>query len=142
MTSGDNLLKNRSRASTSEYKQLPINCPLFQNTVKLTDKFLQESRNLKLENRYSILSQTKQSCFGTGNLEKVKVCGFKYIQVHSKQGNFWKKETITLYLNVSLNTILSTDIYVDLEQEVCVPSRSEYIRLLAIILDLPSEYDK
>ena len=33
--SGDNLLKNRSRASTSEYKQLPINLRLFQNTVKL-----------------------------------------------------------------------------------------------------------
>ena len=52
-----------------------------------------------------------------------------------------KKEMIILSLNVSLNTILSTDIYVDLEQEVCVPSRSEYIRLIAIILDLPSEYD-
>ena len=36
-----------------------------------------------------------------------------------------KKEMIILSLNVSLNTILSTDIYVDLEQEVCVPSRSE-----------------
>ena len=52
-----------------------------------------------------------------------------------------KKEMIILSLNVSLNTILSIDIYVDLEQEVCVPSRSEYIRLIAIILDLPSEYD-
>ena len=52
-----------------------------------------------------------------------------------------KKEMIILSLNVSLNTILSTDIYVDLEQEVCVPSRSEYIRLIAIIRDLPSEYD-
>ena len=68
--------------------------------------------------------------------------GFKCIQVHSKQGNFWKKETIILYLNLSLNTILSTDIYVALEQKLCVPSSSEYIRLLAIILDLPSEYDK
>ena len=46
---------------------------------------------------------------------------------------------IILSLNVSLNTILSTDIYVVLEQEVCVPSRSEYIRLIAIILDLPSK---
>ena len=47
------------------------------------------------------------------------------------------------YLNVSLHdhTILSTDIYVALEQEVCLPSRSKYIRLIAIILDLPSEYD-
>ena len=44
-------------------------------------------------------------------------------------------------LNVSFNTILSTDIYVALEQELCLPSRSEYIRLIAIILDLPSEYD-
>ena len=63
------------------------------------------------------------------------------IQVHSKHGNCRKKEMIILSLNVSLNTILSTYIYVDLEQEVCVPSRSEYIRLIAIILDLPSEYD-
>ena len=64
-----------------------------------------------------------------------------YPEVHSKQENFRKRETIILCLNMSLNTILSTDIYVDLEQEVCVPSRSEYIRLIAIILDLPSEYD-
>ena len=64
-----------------------------------------------------------------------------YIQVHSKQENFWEKETIILYLNVSLNTILSTDTYVALEEELCLPSRSEYIRLIAIILDLPSEYD-
>ena len=41
-TSGDNLLKNRPRASTSKYKQLPINLRLFQNTVKFS---LQESRN-------------------------------------------------------------------------------------------------
>ena len=33
--SGDNLFKNRPRASTTEYKQLPINLRLFQNTVKL-----------------------------------------------------------------------------------------------------------
>ena len=43
--------------------------------------------------------------------------GFKCIQVHSKQGNFCKKETIILYINVSLNTILSTDIYAALVQE-------------------------
>ena len=49
---------------------------------------------------------------------KVKVSGFKCIQVHSKQEKFWKKETIILYLNVSLNTILSPDIYVALEQEL------------------------
>ena len=46
-------------ASTGEYKQLPINWRFFQNTVKFPDKFLQESRNLKLTNRYSILSHTK-----------------------------------------------------------------------------------
>ena len=33
--SGGNLFKNRPRASTSKYKQLPINLRLFQNTVKL-----------------------------------------------------------------------------------------------------------
>ena len=45
-------------------------------------------------------------------------------------------------LNVSFNTILSTDIYVALEQELCLPSRSEYIRLFwtcraSTISDLP-----
>ena len=44
-------------------------------------------------------------------------------------------------LNVSFNTILNTDIYVALEQELCLPSRSEYIRLLVSRLGLPSEYD-
>jgi len=38
--SGDNLQFFRSRASTSEYEQLPINCRLFQNTVNLQDKCL------------------------------------------------------------------------------------------------------
>ena len=53
-----------------------------------------------------------------------------------------KKEMIILSLNVSLNTILSTDIYVALEEELCLPSRSGYLLLIAkIILDLPSEYD-
>ena len=33
---GDNLLKNRSLASTSKYKQLPINRRLFQNTINCT----------------------------------------------------------------------------------------------------------
>ena len=45
MNSADNFLKNRSRVSTSEYKQLPINWQLFQNTVKLLDK---REQNLKL----------------------------------------------------------------------------------------------
>ena len=53
--SGDNLFKNRSLESTSEYKQLPINWRLFENTVKLPNKFLHERRNLKLKNRYQIL---------------------------------------------------------------------------------------
>ena len=38
-TSGGNLFKNRPRASTSEYKQPPINLRLFQNTVKFLDNF-------------------------------------------------------------------------------------------------------
>ena len=46
-------------ASTGEYKQLPINWRLFENTVKLPDKFLQESIYLKLKNRYPILSRQK-----------------------------------------------------------------------------------
>ena len=45
------------------------------------------------------------------NLKKVKVNGFKCIQVHSKHGNFRKTEMIILSLNMSLNTIF-TDIYV------------------------------
>ena len=43
-TSGDNLLKNRPRASTSKYKQLPINLRLFQNTVKF---FLSEKAEIR-----------------------------------------------------------------------------------------------
>ena len=59
-------------------------------------------------------------------------------------GNFWKKETIILSVpkyEFKQNLNLSTDIYVALEQELCLPSRSEYIRLIAIFLNLPSEYD-
>ena len=48
VSSGDNLLKNRPRASTSEYKQLPINLRLFQNTVKLLDNlFLSEKAKIR-----------------------------------------------------------------------------------------------
>ena len=39
--------------------------------------------------------------------------------------NFRKKEMIIPSLNVSFNTILSTDIYVALEQELCLPSISD-----------------
>ena len=56
-------------------------------------------------------------------------------------GTLGKKEMIIPSLNVSFNTILNTDIYVALEQELCLPSRSEYIQLIAIFLGLPSEYD-
>ena len=37
--------------------------------------------------------------------------------------------------------MISTDIYVALEQELYLPSRSEYIQLLVSRLGLPSEYD-
>ena len=37
--SGENLQFFRSRASTSKFQQLPIDCRLFQNTVNLQDKF-------------------------------------------------------------------------------------------------------
>ena len=56
---------------------------------------------------------------------------------YPSNGTLGKKEMIIPSLNVSFNTILSTDIYVALEQELCLPSRSEYIRLIAIILDPP-----
>ena len=77
-------------------------------------------------------------------MEKVKVGGFKCIHVHYKQGNFRKKETI---VNHSVPKFefkyhnLSTEIYVAIEKELCLWSRSKYIRLLAIIMDLLSEYD-
>ena len=60
---------------------------------------------------------------------------------YPSNGTLGKKEMIIPSLNVSFNTILSTDIYVALEQELCLLSRSEYIRLIAIIFDLPSEYN-
>ena len=53
-------------------------------------------------------------------------------------GTLGKREMIILSLNVSL---INTDIYVALDKELCLPSRSEYFRLIAIIQDLPSEYD-
>ena len=37
--------------------------------------------------------------------------------------------------------MISTDIYVALEQELYLPSRSEYIQLIMSRLGLPSEYD-
>ena len=40
-------------------------------------------------------------------------------------GTLGKKEMIIPSLNVSFNTILSTDIYVALEQELCIPSISD-----------------
>ena len=73
----------------------------------------------------------------TWNLKKVKVNGFKCIQVHSEHGNFRKKGDDHSVPKCTK----STDIYVALEQELCLQRISEYIRLIAIILDLPSEYD-
>ena len=128
----------------SEYKQLPINLRLFQNTVKLLALGAVQYSfrlNTSLHSSQYVASAQCLISLETWNLKNLKVNGFKCIQVHSKHGNFRKKEMIILFLNVSLNTILSTDIYVALEQELCLPSRSEYIRLIAIILDLPSEYN-
>ena len=48
-TSGGNLFKKRPRASTSEYKQLPINLRLFQNTVKWLNYFFSPKKQ-KWEN--------------------------------------------------------------------------------------------
>ena len=46
--SGGNLFKNRPRASTSEYKQPPINLRLFQNTVKCLDNcFLSKKAEIR-----------------------------------------------------------------------------------------------
>ena len=54
-----------------------------------------------------------KDCLKLGNteFEESESEWFKCIQVHSK--------------HVSLNTILSTDIYVALEQELCLPSISD-----------------
>ena len=48
--SDGNLLKNRPRASTSEYKKPPINLRLFQNTVKFLDNFFLSPKKQKSEN--------------------------------------------------------------------------------------------
>ena len=48
---------------------------------------------------------------------------------YPSNGTLGKKEMIIPSLNVSFNTILNTDIYVALEQELRLPSISEYIRL-------------
>ena len=63
---------------------------------------------------------------------------FRYIL---SMGTLGKKEMIIPSLNVSLNTILRNDIYVALEQELCLPSISEYIRVYPINRDYsgPSE---
>ena len=44
---------------------------------------------------------------------------------YPSNGTLGKKEMIIPSLNVSFNTILSTDIYVALEQELCLPSISD-----------------
>ena len=54
------------------------------------------------------------------------------IQEHYKHGNFRKKETIILSLHMRCSSAL---------QELCLPRRSEYIRLIVNRLGLPSEYD-
>ena len=48
---------------------------------------------------------------------------FRYIL---SMGTLEKKEMIIPSLNVSFNTILSTDIYVALEQELCLPINCDY----------------
>ena len=53
-TSGDNLQFFRSRASTSEYEQLPINCRLFQNTVNLQDNTPLRSQSRQIPDVISI----------------------------------------------------------------------------------------
>ena len=50
VASDGNLLKNRPRASTSEYKKPPINLRLFQNTVKFLDNFFLSPKKQKSEN--------------------------------------------------------------------------------------------
>ena len=44
---------------------------------------------------------------------------------YPSNGTLGKNEMIIPSLNVSFNTILNTDIHVALEQELCLPSRSE-----------------
>ena len=53
---------------------------------------------------------------------------FQIIEEHYKHGNFRKKETIILSLIWG-------------EQELCAPSRSEYVRLIVSKLGLLSEYN-
>ena len=74
-------------------------------------------------------SNVPKNClkFGTLNLKKVKVNGFKFIQEHSKHGNFRKKKTIILsrYMSCSWARFMF----------------AEYIRLIVSRLGLLSEYD-
>ena len=63
---------------------------------------------------------------------------------YPSNGTLGKKEMIIPSLNVSFNTILALIFMLLLSRNYVFrvdPSRSEYIRLFAIILDLPSEYD-
>ena len=63
---------------------------------------------------------------------------------YPSNGTLGKKEMIIPSLNVSFNTILALIFMLLLSRNYVFqvdPSRSEYIRLIAIILDLPSEYD-
>ena len=76
-----------------------------------------------LPNEFAFSKKEEIWKFRLWNLKKVN--GFKYTQVYSKHGNFGKKKAIILSLYMSLNTILSTDIYVALDQELFLPSISD-----------------
>ena len=55
---------------------------------------------------------------------------------YPSNGTLGKKEMIIPSLNVSFNTILNTDIYVALEQELCLPSISDYLYLWCIYTEI------
>ena len=70
INSGGNLFKNRPRASTSEYKQLPINLRLFQNTVKLLDNFfLMDSTVFASTKLILPVPMLDKDCLKFGNME-------------------------------------------------------------------------
>ena len=71
-SSGGNLFKNRPRASTSEYKQLPINLQLFQNTVKLLDNFFLMDSTAFASTELSLMlpvPMLDKDCLKFGNME-------------------------------------------------------------------------
>ena len=72
LVSGGNIFKNRPRPSMSEYKWLPINLRLFQNTVKLLDNFFLMDSTAFASTELSLMlpvPMLDKDCLKFGNME-------------------------------------------------------------------------